>query len=123
MVLRMSIGITATVQGCFYFYSKDALSMEALAAGILLFAAGLSLLIGFVTPVSALLSGLCNLGIFLQWLSAPGFNSAGSRLVALEMIVLAVSLSLLGPGAFSLDARLFGRREIVIPPAKQPPQY
>jgi hypothetical protein len=27
-----------------------------------------------------------------------------------------VELILLGPGAFSVDARLFGRRKIIIPP-------
>jgi len=32
------------------------------------------------------------------------------------MIVTAVAIALLGPGAFSLDGRLFGRREIVIRP-------
>lgn len=31
------------------------------------------------------------------------------------VIILAAAIALLGPGAFSLDARLFGRREIVIP--------
>jgi hypothetical protein len=30
-------------------------------------------------------------------------------------IILATAIALLGPGAFSLDARLFGRREILIP--------
>jgi hypothetical protein len=29
---------------------------------------------------------------------------------------LAIAISLLGPGAFSFDARIFGRREIRIPP-------
>jgi hypothetical protein len=28
-----------------------------------------------------------------------------------------VTVALLGPGAFSVDARLFGRREIVVPRA------
>jgi len=30
-------------------------------------------------------------------------------------MVIAIGLICLGPGAFSLDARLFGRREITIP--------
>ncbi len=30
----------------------------------------------------------------------------------LEIIVLTIAVGLLGPGAFSLDARMFGRREI-----------
>jgi uncharacterized membrane protein YphA (DoxX/SURF4 family) len=31
------------------------------------------------------------------------------------LAVISVALVLLGPGAVSLDARLFGRREIIIP--------
>jgi hypothetical protein len=31
------------------------------------------------------------------------------------MIVLTTAIALLGPGAFSIDARMFGRREILIP--------
>jgi hypothetical protein len=36
------------------------------------------------------------------------------------MIIIAVAIALLGPGAFSFDGYLFGRREIVIPP--RPPE-
>jgi hypothetical protein len=32
----------------------------------------------------------------------------------------AIALALLGPGAYSLDARLFGRRVLVVPSAKNP---
>ena len=37
-----------------------------------------------------------------------------SNSVAVVMTILAVAIALLGPGAFSVDARLFGRREILI---------
>jgi hypothetical protein len=30
-------------------------------------------------------------------------------------VVLAAAVLCLGPGAFSVDARLFGRREVIIP--------
>jgi hypothetical protein len=33
----------------------------------------------------------------------------------LNVIVEAAVIGLLGPGAFSIDARMFGRREILIP--------
>jgi hypothetical protein len=33
----------------------------------------------------------------------------------LNVIVQTTVIALLGPGAFSIDARMFGRREILIP--------
>jgi hypothetical protein len=38
-----------------------------------------------------------------------------SVLIAFNLAAISAAVVLLGPGAFSLDARLFGRREIVIP--------
>jgi hypothetical protein len=38
-----------------------------------------------------------------------------STFVAFNLASISAALVLLGPGAFSLDARLFGRREIIIP--------
>jgi hypothetical protein len=35
---------------------------------------------------------------------------------------MAAAIGLLGPGAFSVDARLFGHRRIIIPRAPYPPQ-
>jgi len=45
-----------------------------------------------------------------------------SKLALLPIIAIAGAIALLGPGAFSIDARLFGWKEIVIPPACRPPQ-
>jgi len=38
-----------------------------------------------------------------------------SASTAFILAAISAALVLLGPGAFSLDARLFGRREIIIP--------
>lgn len=63
------------------------------------------LLVGFMTPVIAIvvIIGAGALALFGQIQSA------------LEIIILTVAVALLGPGAFSLDARMFGRREIFLP--------
>jgi uncharacterized membrane protein YphA (DoxX/SURF4 family) len=75
---------------------------------------GLCFLLGFMTP---LMSSMLVLGAFLiglSWLPHPSQNVLGSHFSILNLIVVAAALGALGPGAFSLDARLFGRREIRI---------
>jgi uncharacterized membrane protein YphA (DoxX/SURF4 family) len=47
-------------------------------------------------------------------------NLLGGTPALILIALMAVAVALLGPGAFSLDARLFGRREIVIPPVSTP---
>jgi hypothetical protein len=42
-------------------------------------------------------------------------NDHIGALTAFNLAAISAALALLGPGAFSLDARLFGRREIIIP--------
>ena len=74
---------------------------------VLLLASAGCLLFGFVTPVAAGLIGLTSLGLAV-WTTPYPFQE-------LEVLVLAVVIALLGPGAFSIDARMFGRREILIP--------
>ena len=72
---------------------------------VLFLAGGSCLLIGFLTPVAAVIVGVAAVAF------AIFFNSSYT---VVALIILAAALALLGPGAFSVDARLFGRREIRI---------
>jgi hypothetical protein len=76
-----------------------------IVAGLLILATALC--IGFYTPVTCMISVLVQIACFL---STRG-NNAG-QFVCLTLITLAAGL--LGPGAFSVDALLFGRR--LVPP-------
>jgi len=89
-------------------------------AGAVLLLGGAGLVAGFLTPFASLLVGLSVLGIALSWLPAPPVAALGLSLTAM-MLVLALGIALLGPGAFSVDGHLFGRREIVIPPRQREP--
>ena len=62
---------------------------------------------GFLTR---LLAGLSMLGVIVNLVS-------GSVAPALALLNLAdaLALAMIGPGAFSVDARLFGRRTVVLP--------
>lgn len=68
-------------------------------------ATAVCLLTGFMTPVAA-----TTVAVGASLLGVTGFLS-----LPLEVIVPAITVALLGPGAFSLDARMFGRREILVP--------
>ena len=68
------------------------------------------LLVGLMTPVMAI----------VVTLGAGVLAVSGKLDASLELIVLAIAVGLLGPGAFSLDARMFGRREILLPNPRSP---
>ena len=87
----------------------------ALLSGLLLVLSGACLLIGFLTPIVSVLAGVACIASTISLLPPPPVNLFDGALVSLDMAAMAVAVALLGPGAFSLDARLFGRREIVIP--------
>ena len=80
---------------------------------LLTFASGVSLLIGFLTPVTCVLTAA---GTVLLRIQAPTLNLFEARLAMVFVVIMAAAVGFLGPGAFSLDSRLFGRREIIIPP-------
>jgi uncharacterized membrane protein YphA (DoxX/SURF4 family) len=70
--------------------------------------AGLFLLVGLWTPVAGSLAAIVNMWIaFLQLLSHSGDPS-----IAIIQSVLGAALAMIGPGAWSIDARLFGRKHI-----------
>jgi len=81
----------------------------------LTFAGGAFLLIGLMTPFMAVLVAAGGVAAVLSWIPLPGPALSYSYPAILNLIVLSIAIALLGPGAFSLDARMFGRREITIP--------
>ena len=70
---------------------------------------------GFMTPIVAIVMGLSAAALVL-------FSAFNSNQSALNIIVLTTAIALLGPGAFSIDARMFGRREILIPHTQRWPK-
>jgi uncharacterized membrane protein YphA (DoxX/SURF4 family) len=80
--------------------------MEAAIIALLASAAGLLMLLGLWTPISGAL-----VAAFELWCI---YARPGDPLAKILLGSLAVALALLGPGAWSVDARLFGWKRIDI---------
>jgi len=100
LLLRLAEGIPSVLEGTLRTLSSGA-TIAALpyAADIV---SGLLLIMGFWTPIGGLLQALVELSSVLA--------GAGYEHIIRGMI--GVSLAMLGPGAWSVDARLFGRKRI-----------
>ena len=114
MLLRAAIGAIAIFDGVIVLSASDSSAAEELAGGLALLS-GVSLLIGLLTPVASGLVALGAIGLAFSWFALPTAGPSDSKPLIVLVMVVAVSVTLLGPGALSLDARLFGRREIIIP--------
>jgi putative oxidoreductase len=116
LLLRLGAGITLI-----YLALEDLLATPDLikaVPGLVNGAAGVLLLIGLWTPAVAGVTTFFELWTFVSHLVTK-------HVCPFEYIFLAVfgaALALLGPGAWSVDARLFGRKLFVTrqPPAQGP---
>jgi putative oxidoreductase len=69
------------------------------------------LLVGMFTPVAGVLAAAAKM-----WIAIARFSShSGDPWVALSQATLAAALAMIGPGAWSIDARRYGRKRIDIP--------
>jgi uncharacterized membrane protein YphA (DoxX/SURF4 family) len=122
LLLRVVVGATLLAHGILCLLSAERMTLVPSVASALLLLSGVCLLIGFLTPILSLLACLECLGIAFSWFPTQMMNSFDSKLTLIPIVAISLAIALLGPGAFSLDARLFGWKEIVIPPASRSPQ-
>jgi uncharacterized membrane protein YphA (DoxX/SURF4 family) len=71
-------------------------------------AAGIFLLIGMFTPLAGALAATAEMSIAISRFT----SQSGDPWVAFAQAALAAALAMIGPGAWSIDARRFGRKHI-----------
>ena len=103
LLLRMGAG-AALIVTCVRIY--EGASPRAIAPHLIAAAAGLLLLAGLWTPVAGAIVAVIELLI--------AFSHNHDPWVSVFLASLGVALALLGPGAWSVDARLFGWKRIEI---------
>jgi uncharacterized membrane protein YphA (DoxX/SURF4 family) len=100
LLLRLAEGVPSVVEGCTNAWrSGAALAAIPHAVDVV---SGLLLLAGFWTPIGGVLQALVE---FANVLAGAGHEHVVRALIGL-------SVAMLGPGAWSVDARLFGRKRI-----------
>ena len=113
LLLRGTVGITTAMQAWLAVAATNS-DLLAAAAAAALGVCGVGLTIGFFTAVCSTLIGAGYASVLFTPLDEPVLPHL-DIVAAVIGLAAAVGLGLLGPGAFSIDARLFGRREIFIP--------
>ena len=119
-VLRLVAGIDATLRG---------VRLLALAGGhgtspwLLAWAEiflGSGIAVGILTPVFNTLAALFFLCSAIPCVSSQAFEFSIDAFAVIPLVSIPIALVFTGPGAYSLDARLFGPREIVITSGEDP---
>ncbi len=103
LVLRLAAAIPLLLEGFSGFWGvpHDGVYARFIAIGV-----GSLLLAGLWTPAAGALQAIIEVWII--------FGRGGTPSTHLLLAALGVSLVMLGPGAWSVDARLFGRKRIDI---------
>jgi uncharacterized membrane protein YphA (DoxX/SURF4 family) len=122
LLLRLALGAVLGAQGVIYLMSRHDLGGLGWTVGLLALGSGVFLLVGYGTPFASVLAAIIAAGSALSWFRAPSLDLFDSKLASSLVAAIAVAIACLGAGAFSIDARLFGPREIIIPSDPRSPK-
>jgi putative oxidoreductase len=102
--MRLSLGITMIYLEATILLGETAAAISV-AQNIIGVAAGVFVIAGLWTPVTATLAALDQI-----WIALSPSSQRGGEWIHILLGLLCASVAMLGPGAWSVDARLFGRR-------------
>jgi putative oxidoreductase len=102
LLLRLTLGLPLIYWGAVDLAGPHVTAIPQLAAAI----AGTFLVSGLFTPLTAAIIVLAQ-----AWIAfSPASANDGERSMRLFLAAAAASVAMLGPGAWSVDARRFGRK-------------
>lgn len=97
------------------YLSNDQLGLANWGFATFAIVCAICFLVGLFTPIVSLAVIVGVVGLALSWFALPARSPFGQSLITINVLLSSFAMLLLGPGAFSVDAHLFGRREIIIP--------
>ena len=102
LLLRMLTGIALIHYGIVDL--REAHQFATMAPQIIAAGAGIPLLVGLWTPLTGALVAIAEV-----WIAV---SRPGDPWIPIILATLGATLAMVGPGAWSIDARLFGRKHI-----------
>ncbi len=112
LLLRLTLGLPLIYWAVADLAATHFMAIPQWAAAI----AGIFLVFGLLTPVAGGIIVLAQ-----AWMAlAPTFANDGERPMRLVLAAAAASMAMLGPGAWSVDARRFGRKVFEIGEPRRP---
>lgn len=115
LLLRAATGAGFLAQGVAYFAENHELGTMTSIVAVFMVLVGALLLIGSLSRWAAVVAAATSLLSVFPWFPGPRVGLFETPITTMLAAVIAAALICLGPGAFSVDARLFGRREVIIP--------
>jgi uncharacterized membrane protein YphA (DoxX/SURF4 family) len=85
------------------------------AVTLLALASGIALLLGYCTTLTSAVGALVSFAVAVPLLSLSSSNAGIFRVASGFTSIIAIAICCMGPGAFSIDGRRYGRREIIVP--------
>ena len=122
LILRIAVALNAIAQGVCILTGSSGVASISGALGLVAIVVGLVFLGGFLTPVVGTILAISYLINAASLFLNNDANKHANASIAVYLALISLALALLGPGAFSVDARLFGRLEIIIPERRRPPR-
>lgn len=115
LILRSALGVALVLTAFACVHDRNGWNPVIVIVILLMVLTALLIIAGYRTRVWAVAAMLTSVAGMISCSGGPVLEMLDLRTTEVFAIVIAAALACLGPGAFSLDSRLFGRREIIIP--------
>lgn len=127
LILRTTVGIATAFFGGILisrlgaFAASQVLYLLHLVLGLMLISGSIFLILGLVTPsVSITVAGCQLISAFIRLTAAdPPQGKRFGWIAPLLLAAITIAFFFAGPGGYSIDARIYGRRRILIPSSKK----
>jgi len=115
LILRSALGAALVLRAFVCLHDRHRWNPVIVIVVLMLVLSAPLIIAGYRTRVATVVAMLAVVAVMMSCTGGPVLERLDIRTTEVFAIMIAAALACLGPGAFSLDSRLFGRREIVIP--------